>query len=155
MSQNTTPLDNETAKLIRAAEAGNAKAQARLGWYYDEGEGVEVDHEKAVYWYTKAAEQNHATAQYNLGCCYEVGTGMEIDMKKAVYWYEKAAAQNIAEALHTLGVFYDEGKVFRSMLTRRLSITVKRLNWATTPQLLISVIVTNTVLESKVIRSGR
>ena len=31
-------------ELIQAAEAGNAAAQTNLGWCYDEGEGVEVDH---------------------------------------------------------------------------------------------------------------
>ena len=72
MSKNTTPLDNETAELIRAAKAGNADAQADLAWYYDNGEGVEIDHEKATYWYTQAAEQNHATAQFNLAMCYEL-----------------------------------------------------------------------------------
>ena len=82
MSKNTTLLENEIKELIRAAEAGCADAQTDLAWNYDNGEGVEVDHEKAVYWYTKAAEQNDATAQYNLGCCYEVGSGVEIDMAK-------------------------------------------------------------------------
>ena len=79
--------ENDIEELIRAAEAGDADAQCELAWSYDEGEGVEVDHEKAFYWYTKAAEQNDATAQYNLGCCYEVGTGVEIDMAKAVYCF--------------------------------------------------------------------
>ena len=89
MSQNTTPLDNESAKLIRAAEAGNAKAQAHLGWYYDEGEGVEVDHKKP-------------------------STGM------------KRQPLKILPKHFTLWAYFMmREKVFRSMLTRRLSITVK------------------------------
>ena len=89
MFQNTTPLDNESAKLIRAAEAGNAKAQAHLGWYYDEGEGVEVDHKKP-------------------------STGM------------KRQTLKILPKHFTLWAYFMmREKVFRSMLTRRLSITVK------------------------------
>ena len=37
--------------------------QAHLGWCYDEGDGVEVDHEKAFYWYTKAAEFGYPKAR--------------------------------------------------------------------------------------------
>ena len=77
--------ENNIEELIRAAEAGNAAAQTHLGWSYDEGEGVEVDHEKAFYWYTRSAEAGDATGQFNLAMCYELGTGTEIDCKKAFY----------------------------------------------------------------------
>ena len=66
MSKNTTPLENEIKELMQAAEAGNAAAQTHLGWCYDEGEGVEVDHEKAFYWYLRSAELGDATGQFNL-----------------------------------------------------------------------------------------
>ena len=55
--------ENNIEELIRAAEAGNAKAQCNLAWSYDEGDGVEVDHEKAFYWYTKAAEFGYPKAR--------------------------------------------------------------------------------------------
>ena len=83
MSNHDPELNIE--ELIQAAEAGNAKAQTHLGWSYDEGEGVEVDHEKAFYWYTRSAEAGDATGQFNLAMCYELGTGTEIDCKKAFY----------------------------------------------------------------------
>jgi hypothetical protein len=50
--------------------------QVMLGWLYNKGEGVPVDHAKAVYWYTKAAKQGHATAQYHLGLMYAKGDGV-------------------------------------------------------------------------------
>ena len=40
---------NNIEELIQASEAGNAEVQTHLGWCYDEGEGVDVDHAKAFY----------------------------------------------------------------------------------------------------------
>ncbi|MCX8627217.1 sel1 repeat family protein, partial [Gilliamella sp. B3976] len=42
---------------------------------YADGEGVKVDKEKALYWYTKAAEQGVGDAQFNLGLMYDDGDG--------------------------------------------------------------------------------
>ena len=55
--------ENNMDELIRAAEAGNAAAQTHLGWCYDEGEGVEVDHEKSFCWYSKAAAPGYPEAR--------------------------------------------------------------------------------------------
>ena len=42
------------------AEQGNAEAQFFLAYMYDEGDDIELNKQKAVYWYTKAAEQDNA-----------------------------------------------------------------------------------------------
>ena len=42
------------------AELGDAEAQYYLAYMYDDGEGTELDNQKAFYWYTKAAEQGNA-----------------------------------------------------------------------------------------------
>ncbi len=88
----------------KAAEQGDATAQANLGWCYENGEGVEKNMSEAVKWYRKAAEQGHKDAQCNLGVCYENGEGVEKDMTEAVKWYRKAAEQGNASALYNLGV---------------------------------------------------
>ncbi len=49
------------------AEQGHAKAQFKLGFMYDYGEGVPQDYAEAVKWYRKAAEQGHGKAQWSLG----------------------------------------------------------------------------------------
>jgi len=46
------------------AVKGDAKAQYTLGFFYDNGTGVEKDEKEAVKWYRKAAEQNFAEAQH-------------------------------------------------------------------------------------------
>ena len=40
-----------------AAERGNARAQAYLGFMYQYGRGVPQNHALAVYWYRRGAEQ--------------------------------------------------------------------------------------------------
>ncbi len=49
------------------AEAGEAYAQATLGFMYRDGIGVPQDDAEAVRWYRLAADQGHAIAQYHLG----------------------------------------------------------------------------------------
>jgi TPR repeat protein len=49
------------------AEAGDAKAQNKLGVMYDNGLGVPQDYLEALKWFRMAAEQGHADAQHSLG----------------------------------------------------------------------------------------
>lgn len=55
------------AALQVAADQGYAAAQCKLGARYENGDGVSIDYEKAIYWYRLAAEQGDAEAQKNLG----------------------------------------------------------------------------------------
>ena len=64
------PENPMITKLIIAAEQGNATAQFDLGYFYDNGLGVEQDYKKAKECYEKAAEQGNATAQEYLGYIY-------------------------------------------------------------------------------------
>ena len=97
-------------QLRQAAEQGDAEAQNKLGFMYDEGEGVPEDDREAVKWYRKAAEQGYAKAQYNLGIMYGKGEGVEEDDREAVKWYRKAPEQGIAKAQYNLGVMYGKGE---------------------------------------------
>ncbi|MDH5513204.1 MAG: sel1 repeat family protein [Gammaproteobacteria bacterium] len=94
----------------KAAEQGNAKAQAFLGTMYDEGVDVAQDYGEAVRWYRKAAEQGHASAQHSLGVMFDEGKGVPRDDARAFKWYRQAAEQGNARAQHNLGVMYLEGK---------------------------------------------
>ena len=49
-------------KLKPLADQGNAKAQGRLGWMYEKGQGVPKDNLIAAEWYRTAAEQGNASA---------------------------------------------------------------------------------------------
>ncbi len=97
-------------QVQKLAEAGDASAQARLGWIYANGIGADIDADKAVEWYQKAAAQGYAKAQFELGSIYLTGEGVKKDATKAVEWYQKAAAQGLAQAQTSLGWMYQNGK---------------------------------------------
>ena len=86
----------------KAAEQGNALAQANLGVMYRDGMGVTQDDEQAVEWWKKAAEQENAIAQFNLGLMYGKGIGVAQSDEKAVYWFTKAAKQGDVDAIEVL-----------------------------------------------------
>ncbi|MCX8581385.1 sel1 repeat family protein [Gilliamella sp. B3482] len=44
---------------------------------YEEGEGVEVDKEKALFWYKKSIDNGNTEAMHNLGIMYYKGDGIE------------------------------------------------------------------------------
>jgi uncharacterized protein len=80
------------------AEQGNPRAQDRLGYMYDFGEGVPHDDAQVVKWYRRAAEQGNADAQYRLAYMYDNGEGVPHDDAEAMKWYRKAAEQGNADA---------------------------------------------------------
>ena len=51
---------------VEQTTAGNAKAQLKLGFIYEDGRGVPQDKKAAKDWYHKACENKH-----ELGCNYE------------------------------------------------------------------------------------
>jgi TPR repeat protein len=101
--------DETWIKNLLAAQAGDAKAQSRLGSCYKHGMGVPEDINKALMWWRKAAEQGEAVAQYELGVCYDDEIGVEQDYEEAVKWYRLAAEQGDVDAQDRLGYCYDEG----------------------------------------------
>ena len=103
--------ENLEMKSVEAAvEQGDMEAQFNLGNMYYNGEGTEVNYEKALYWWEKAAEQGDADAQFNLGDMYYEGEGTEVNYEKALYWWKKAAEQGDAEAQFNLGRMYCQGE---------------------------------------------
>jgi TPR repeat protein len=76
-----------------AAERGNARAQAHLGFLYQYGRGVPQNHAIAAYWYRRSAEQGNAIAQQLLGLMYDKGFGVIPDHVLAYMWLSLAAAR--------------------------------------------------------------
>lgn len=91
------------------ANNGNAAAQANIGFYYDNGYGVEKNYEVAVRWYKRAAKNGNIHAQYNLGVMYEIGVGVSKDYEKAYEWFNMAAESGDRQAAAYLGLFHEEG----------------------------------------------
>ena len=80
------------------ANKGDKQAQYQLAVLYRNGQGINENPEKSVYWLNKSASQGYKRAQYLLGTFYEDGIGVENNKDKAIYWYSAAAKQNHGNA---------------------------------------------------------
>ena len=93
--------DSSLEDLTEAAEDGDTKAIDKLGLMYLNGDEVDADPEKAVYWFRKGAEMGITSHLFNLGLFYAKGFGVERDFRKAAEWMKKAseAGDEDAESL--------------------------------------------------------
>lgn len=77
-----------------AAEHGFVKSYFWLGYFYENGLGVEQNYENAVLYYEKAVNENLDDARYNLGKLYAMGIGVpENETEKYLKiadWYRNA-----------------------------------------------------------------
>lgn len=85
------------AKVIRAAKRGDVRAQAVLGWMYQNGRGVPQDYFLAAKWYQSAATQGHGGAQFELGLLHNKGQGVTQDYVLAYMWLNLSASQAVGE----------------------------------------------------------
>ena len=97
-----------------AAERGNARAQAYLGFLYQYGRGVPQNHALAAYWYRRSAEQGNATAQHLLGLMYDKGLGVPTDHVAAHMWLSLAAAR-------TKGAEHEDNVRLRDAVASKMS----------------------------------
>ena len=93
-----------------AAEAGDRQAQNIVAVMYLQGQGVDVDPKKALYWLQQSARSGYPAAQFNLGNLYRKGDSAEQQDSKAAGWYRKSAKQGFAAAENALGYMYAQGR---------------------------------------------
>jgi TPR repeat protein len=79
------------AILRPLADTGNARAQARLGDAYMQGQGIPRDDAAAGRWYERAALQGDPGAQVKLAAMYVNGNGVLRNNNLAYVWYGTAA----------------------------------------------------------------
>jgi TPR repeat protein len=103
-------VDAAIARYKRAAELGNALAQAILGDLYSNGELVKADYEQAVKWYRMAADQGQRDGQFGLAARYILGQGVPADQNEAFRWFQAAADQGHADAQYDLATMYETGQ---------------------------------------------
>lgn len=101
--------DHAFAAFMELAEQGDVRAQANVGYYYDQGLAVRRNPEEAARWYRLAAEGGNVDAQYNLGAMYEAGEGVPRDYGEAYKWLRRAAAQGDRHAAVYVGLMFEEG----------------------------------------------
>jgi len=103
--------------ISKAATAGNAHAQCKLGYMYLTGEVVEKNPAEGAKWVRKAVDQGLSDAQCLLAWMYLVGEGVEKNPAEADRWYRKAAKQSreaaeqgVADAQCRLGGMCERGE---------------------------------------------
>jgi TPR repeat protein len=93
------------------AKAGDARAQAGLGFMYYSGRGVPRDSARAAELFRLAAEQNEPTAQLFLALMHFESDGVPANAPLALMWVELAMAGGQA------GAFEWHGLIMQSMTT--------------------------------------
>lgn len=102
-------LLTEFERTKEKAEGGNPDAQARLGFFYEFGEGVAKNLKSAASWYARAAEQGNKEALFNLAGCYRNGIGVMQDPSKSVEVYSKLVDLGDEDAMFALAEMYEQG----------------------------------------------
>lgn len=83
-------IDSALFWIERAAESGDAKGAANLGWLLAEGKDVVRDYAHARYWLAKAAEAGLPSGQSQLADLYRLGLGGAADTVMAARLYTEA-----------------------------------------------------------------
>jgi hypothetical protein len=80
------------SKLSLLAERGSARAQAMLGFLYENGYGVPQAYDAAADLYQQAAARGDPFGQSRLGLIYDKGHGVPQDLVLSYKWLNLAAA---------------------------------------------------------------
>jgi len=102
----------------RARELGFAGAYNSIGYAYSNGEGVEVDKKKGVYYYELSAMGGSVAARFNLGILEE----MAGNWKRAVRHLMIAVAGGHPNSLQRIQGLYKDGHVTKEDYTKALRL---------------------------------
>ena len=105
----------DIATLIDMAESNDPSALAELGRIYREGDGVDIDTDKAVSYLKRAVDSGDAGSASSLGYMYLTGDGIESDRSEAERFLLIAADAGNSVAMCNLGVLYSDSDPCRSM----------------------------------------
>ncbi len=97
-------------ELRKRAEQGNAEAQFRLGSLYGNGEGVPLDHDRAMTLFMQACKQGHENACVTIAWMYATGAGVAVDEDKARELYLMTARHGSAKAQYVVATMYRFGQ---------------------------------------------
>jgi len=87
---------------LRAAKAGNPKAQFDLAVMYATGRGVRKNEREAFHWFHKSARAGNIEAKYYMGISFEQGRGVRANPHLARYWFKQALQSGHPKAIYHL-----------------------------------------------------
>lgn len=97
-------------QMLRAAEAGSAKAQFHLARLHETGEaGVDVSPTEARRWTERAAQGGEPRAMHNLALFLFDGSGGPRDQGEAARWFTRAAEAGLTDSQYNLAKLYEDG----------------------------------------------
>ena len=96
--------------MRKAAGAGLAEAQSKVGYFLRTGTGVPADPRGAIPWFRKALHGGYAKAAYNLGELYRLGVRVPYSPRRAWFFYSKAVEMGQEAASYGLAVLCFEGR---------------------------------------------
>jgi len=94
----------------KAADLGDALAQAALGDIFADPKLGRLDYGQAVDWYRKAADQGQRGGEFGLGTRYLLGQGVPQDLEEARRWLTPAANLGHPYAQFLLGKMLEAGE---------------------------------------------
>ena len=87
---NMRRYDEAFAATLKCAELGEPTAMFSLMDMYEQGIGVSIDQDRAVYWAEQAADHGHLGAMATMEQAYRTGRfGRHIDSKRAEAWAQR------------------------------------------------------------------
>ena len=116
--------DKAIAVFRQAAENGSSTALVRLGWFYYDGDGVELDREKAYALFCRAAELGDPEGLCAKGQLLSWGEGVAWDGDAAFDCFQASAEGGDPEGMNLLAQCY----YFGTYVTRN---RYKALDWFT------------------------
>lgn len=112
----------------KAANMGNAYAQACVGYLYRFGEGTTQNLTEAYNWFSKAAENGEVLAQSQLGDMFKNGIGVSQNYVKAAELYKKASDQGNDYCTNELALLYISGNGVVKDANNAISLLTKTAN---------------------------
>ena len=93
----------------KAAAAGNAPGQYRLGTLYERGKGVAKDMKAALGWYERAAALGNVKAMHNAAVLAANNDLQKPDYARAFKWFSLGAAHGLKDSQFNLAVLLERG----------------------------------------------
>jgi len=111
-------MDKALKMFHKAGKLGSAEAYTSIGIAYSNGEGVEVDEEKAEHYYEVAAIMGCEFARHNLGLI-EMKAG---NMDRGLKHYMIAVRSGHSECLNQIKELYTKGHATKEEYTKALKL---------------------------------
>ena len=81
-------VPSEYRLLAKEAIKGNSEAQFQLGVVYFDGDRIQKDDNKALFWFEKAAKNGYQKAYFNTALLYQMSSVDKRNYNEALRWYE-------------------------------------------------------------------